>query len=390
MKKILMMAAFVVAVWNCAIAQGVKFEHTTPMEALQKADKENKILFIDCYTSWCGPCKMLTKKTFPQKVVGDFFNKNFVNVKVDMEKGQGPMLANMYKVQGYPTLLWINAKTRKVIYRVMGFQSPEQLIDHAKLAMNPDSSVKAMKKEFDAGKRDKEFLKKYIDVLTAQGEDIQKVVDAYYDGIDHSSLLNEKELKLAFTWIKSTESPVFKYLLSQRDEIYKIAPKQFVDSYFDNAYLMNVMPFAQAGDQAGVKKEIAKIAEIDKVIAEKAEYSIELHQLKMSGNIPVYASKFMEYALKFHSDNPGLMGMAGMMITGVENPDADLLKQAYQCMKISLKAGRTVQNVDAYAGLLFKDGKFDEAKKEAEWVKKNGDPKLFDKTVSYRILNGKL
>ena len=70
-------------------AQGIEFEHGTLEEALVKAKKENKIIFMDCYTTWCGPCKYLAKNVFTQKEVGYFFNKNFVNVKMDMESEAG-------------------------------------------------------------------------------------------------------------------------------------------------------------------------------------------------------------------------------------------------------------------------------------------------------------
>ena len=68
---------------------GVKFIHSFE-EAMKIAQKENKLIFMDAYTTWCGPCKLLNKRTFPKKEVGDYFNANFVNVKVDMGKRRRP------------------------------------------------------------------------------------------------------------------------------------------------------------------------------------------------------------------------------------------------------------------------------------------------------------
>ena len=67
------------------IGKGVKFEEGTFAEALALAKKENKLVFMDCYTAWCGPCKILAKKIFPIKEIGDFFNAHFVNIQMDME-----------------------------------------------------------------------------------------------------------------------------------------------------------------------------------------------------------------------------------------------------------------------------------------------------------------
>ena len=76
-----------------AFGQGVNFEHITFDEALAKAKAENKLVFMDCYTSWCGPCKVHDRNYFSTRKAGEFFNPKFVCVKFDMEKGEGPELA---------------------------------------------------------------------------------------------------------------------------------------------------------------------------------------------------------------------------------------------------------------------------------------------------------
>ena len=58
-------------------------------EALTKARTESKLIFVDAYTSWCGPCKLMSNKVFTDKKVGKFYNDNFINVKLDVEKGEG-------------------------------------------------------------------------------------------------------------------------------------------------------------------------------------------------------------------------------------------------------------------------------------------------------------
>ncbi|MDE5612601.1 MAG: thioredoxin family protein, partial [Odoribacter sp.] len=76
--------------WGVSVAQeGVAFRNITLDEAQEQAKAENKLVFMDCYTSWCGPCQEMTKKVFPQKAAGDYFNPRFVCVKYDMEKGAG-------------------------------------------------------------------------------------------------------------------------------------------------------------------------------------------------------------------------------------------------------------------------------------------------------------
>lgn len=106
---------------------GIQFTSARWADILKKAKAENKLIFLDAYASWCGPCKMLQKNVFTQKTVGDYFNKKFINVKMDMEKGEGPALAQMYPLEAYPTLLFINGNGR-VVKKAIGYMSADDLI----------------------------------------------------------------------------------------------------------------------------------------------------------------------------------------------------------------------------------------------------------------------
>lgn len=97
--------------------------------------KEKKLIFVDCYTSWCGPCKMLAKNVFTQDKVADFYNTEFVCVKMDMEKGEGPALAKKYEVQAFPTLLYIDSKG-ELKHCVVGMQDADVLIGNGRTALS--------------------------------------------------------------------------------------------------------------------------------------------------------------------------------------------------------------------------------------------------------------
>lgn len=108
--------------------QGIQFIEADWTKALAEAKKQNKLIFLDAYASWCGPCKLLKKKTFPAKSAGDFFNKNFINVAIDMEAGDGPTLGKKYGVNAYPTLIITDGNGNIVTY-TQGYISPKQLIE---------------------------------------------------------------------------------------------------------------------------------------------------------------------------------------------------------------------------------------------------------------------
>ena len=112
---------------------GIQFFHGSLKEAKAKAKKEKKLIFIDCYTSWCGPCKSMAKKTFVNKEVGEYFNANFICVKMDMEKDEGPDVATRYSVEAYPTYLFLDYKG-EVKHRDLGFIDAERFIQLGKTA----------------------------------------------------------------------------------------------------------------------------------------------------------------------------------------------------------------------------------------------------------------
>ena len=141
------------------------FQDLSLVKALELAKSEKKLVFIDCYTSWCGPCKIMAKEVLPQKEVGDFLNERFVCVKYDMEEGEGPEIAKRYKVDAYPTFLGMTPAGGEFIYKV-------------KLALGEISTVK-MDSLYAAGNRMTRFVLSYLKALEATKQyDKAKVVTA--------------------------------------------------------------------------------------------------------------------------------------------------------------------------------------------------------------------
>lgn len=133
---------------------GVVFEQGTLAEALQKAKKNKKVknlVFLDCYTTWCGPCKYMSEKIFPTEVAGNYFNENFVNIKIDMEKGEGVEIAKKYKIAAFPTFLILDGDGNEV-NRIVGGGETEQFIERVRKAIDPNSSPKKKKENYETNK----------------------------------------------------------------------------------------------------------------------------------------------------------------------------------------------------------------------------------------------
>ena len=111
--------------------KGIHFENITFNQALRQAQKEHKLVFMNVYATWCAPCKMLMKNTLTTEKVGTVFNKNFVDISIDAEKGEGIQLVKRYQINGHPLMLVINPQG-VVVKRIPGYMTSDQLLAKVK------------------------------------------------------------------------------------------------------------------------------------------------------------------------------------------------------------------------------------------------------------------
>jgi thioredoxin 1 len=133
MKKLLYLLP-IIFMFSCS-RQAVKmnFVKNTDREMeqiLADAKSKNKIIFVDVYATWCGPCKWMDENTFTDARVAEKFNKHFINYKVDGESFAGVNIALKYKVDAYPTYLFLDADG-KVLKRMEGMMYPELFLQES-------------------------------------------------------------------------------------------------------------------------------------------------------------------------------------------------------------------------------------------------------------------
>lgn len=200
--------------------EGVHFLEGVPWEnVLEMAGKQDKHIFMDCFTSWCGPCKALAKNVFTKKETGDFFNARFVCVKYDMEKGEGKKLKELFKdnIIGYPTLLLINSKG-EVVHCMAGFHEADELISGIKAGLEGKTIFKYNDK-YTAGERSLPFIKEYVEVLNAafMKDKISEVVNEYMNSLSLEKLKEPEVWELVQPFVKDPYSPQFEYVASNFD-----------------------------------------------------------------------------------------------------------------------------------------------------------------------------
>lgn len=241
MKKLFVFALLVAGIVFGAEAQNrsINFEQTQEWKKIvKKAKKEKKLIFVDCYTSWCGPCKMLAKNVFTQDAVADYFNQNFVNAKFDMEKDEdGVKLKTQFDIKAFPTLVFVDPVTQQAVHKMVGAGNAEWLIAGAKAANDPQNNLAAMMKRYDAGEREPAFLARYLDALaSAYMADLQgKVAAEYLNSLSEEQLATKENWDLINKYVSDPLSQPLKKVMANRGKFYTLAGKEVVEYKLDNS-----------------------------------------------------------------------------------------------------------------------------------------------------------
>ena len=228
------------------LGQGIDFHHASFNDVLKKAKEENKLVFVDCYTDWCGPCKMLSNKIFPQKEVGDYFNAHFVSTKIDMEKGEGPQLLKKYGVKAFPTLLFLNADA-EIVHKVVGGLEVQALIAEATIALDPSKQIMAVEKKYSEGNREPALVAKYVTMLYKQYEieKANKIANDYLNTIDAETLAVKENFEIASTVGLDYGSEKYNYVKNNQEKLKKFNLEKTPDLLLYEAHLNYLSDLAE-------------------------------------------------------------------------------------------------------------------------------------------------
>ncbi|THH36403.1 thioredoxin family protein [Neolewinella litorea] len=207
-------------------AQGIQFFEGSWDEALAKAEAEDKLIFVDAYAEWCGPCKMMAANVFPNEEVGAFFNANFVNVQYDMEKPESAAFREYHRAPAFPTLLFIGPNNEPV-HRVIGARQVPQLLADARTALERVDDLEALRRDFAENQPGSAY--KLVRALIRRGEPHLKITNDYLrtPGLDFTAPANLRLILLATT---EADSRLFDLLLEHREAILALEGREAVDS----------------------------------------------------------------------------------------------------------------------------------------------------------------
>ncbi|MCC6702569.1 MAG: thioredoxin family protein [Fluviicola sp.] len=326
----------------------------------EQAAQTNKLIFMDCYTSWCGPCKWLVNNVFSDSSVGEVYNNQFVNVKFDMEKGEGLDLAKRFNITAYPTLLWLNSKG-EVVFKVVGTNTTEAFIDYAKQINNESNLFPNLVNRYLSGERDSSFLKLLAETAQiAADEHSGEYTAAYFQTIPQKDWANETNRVLLVRGCLTFDSPQTKFVLNNR----KLFDNETIDAILYGCLDIEMRNLLASKSEADLKQFLALI---DQIAPEFTDYRMraEMYFYQSIGDFKKTNELASNY-LKHSKDSDLLNEYAWFRF---ENETAIvLLKEALKWAKKSVKLNENSYNTDTLGQLYNKLGK---PRKANKWLNRS-------------------
>lgn len=334
MKKILIFV-FILSYFQ-SFAQGIEFFQGSWKDAMAKAKAEDKLLFVDAYAKWCGPCKSMAKNVFTQQKAGDYFNANFINLKLDMEEEDGVTFGHKYPVSAYPTLMFLDGDG-KLVKKIVGGQQVDGLIAHGIDANKKNDKSGKFEEKYLAGDRSYDLVYNYVKALNAAGKPSLKISNEYLNS--NPAITENQKVALIFEAATDADSKLFEFVLANKSKIVAIAGEK---AYQDKC---------KSACQASVNKAIEY--EMESLLTE----TIEKAKKSFPDDADIFTAKAnMQYFKTFRNETKYISGYKLLAKKSDNKPDQ--LKFIIQDITKTFKDNpKMISDAAVYAEIVYNEKK---------------------------------
>lgn len=378
MNKLFFIIFFIPLFVNSQNENGVHFirKITNWSDIVIQAKKENKYIFVDCYTTWCGPCKYVANEVFPKKNVGEFYNNNFICLSLQMDETAkdnedivesrtvASSLNELYPIEAYPTFLIFN-QNGLLVHKFIGAGNDSMMIAKAKSALNENNQYYTLLDKYKNGDLDSAILKNLVITSVEVGVNPDLFLNLYFQSIKDLYNTVNGNLLLNLAW--NTKSLAFENLFAHKEDWKKVIDKNelqslFVRLIFSEIASNNYFFWKQhkiENDEI-LNKYILKYSTYGKIAA--LSYLINYYSIekKDANNLKIILEEIAPYPIQVLLDSYQLNFKAWSIFKYFN--DKEVLTKALALSKITIdKEPENASFLDTYANLLYKLGNIDEA-----------------------------
>lgn len=365
MKTILLNAFLFVLVISHAQNKTINFESGDWASVLAKAKKENKLIFIDAFTTWCGPCKQMAKNVFTNDSVANFFNSKFVNYKFDMEKGEGIDFAKKYQVNCYPNLILIDGNGT-LVHRSAGLLEAPVFLAFARNGLTPGKTFVDLKNNYEKEGLNENNVGKYLELINSACFNSSPLVSTYIGSIKETDLVKPSNWALLRDYVHDYKSREATYLIAHTSVFEEKLDKNEVEQKVVKLGGNYFEPYTRAKtfDKTSFEKAKNNFKAMNWPLSERILFNADL-TISNRFDKPNYYTLASKDFLKYNKDNANaLNSMAWKFYEDVTDPTQ--LKAGVDMAKRACELEGHYANLDTYAAVLYKSGNYSEASKMAE------------------------
>jgi thioredoxin-related protein len=369
----------------CSLAQekpaggkGVRFQDDLSWAAVKaKARAENKYIFVDGFTTWCGPCKYMKNSVFPQQESGDYFNSKFISVGVQLDttKGDNAFVRSWYKdahalmedyhIRAFPTFL-IFTPDGRVVHRMVGSSTTaKEFIARVSQSFDPEKQYYTQLKKYKEGQRDSSFLRRMA-IMARDAYDMKNaeaIAKAYF--ATQKDLFNPGTLALLNDFTTSTKDEGFDVFYHHAAEVDKVLGQGTAEKKVRDILVREYVYAKVLGKNAPVVPDWNAVA-----VPLAAKYPQEAAEVLSMGKVAYYQSKndwnhfqvvVVDYMKKYGTE-ANVQQLNSYAWTVFQHcPDMNCVTEALDWSKRSFKDNHEPAFMDTYANILYKMGKKEDA-----------------------------
>jgi thioredoxin-related protein len=391
---------------------GIKWtEGLSWQQIQQKAKKENKYIFVDCYATWCKPCKQMDREVYTVDSVSDYLNERFISVKLQMDvtkydneavkswRKTATEIERIYRISAYPSYVFF-APNGEVVSKAIGYKEPNAFIQVARDATDPSKQYFVLLKKYREGKLDDASTISLIKMVQQIGDtaEYHQLLKSYYAFLHKQKkekLYTKENIVFVASTLDRSSMVLFDMFYPDGKEVNKIMQtawysKRVVDNIINTEKVQPFLNNMQGKTEPEWKVLYSLIAkDYNNEYAARNILQAKVEWYSSQGNVLKFASSLSDKLEKYGSDTTNRgdefkLNTAAFVIwenlgksTELSEEEVTELTRVSNWMAGVVRRGATATGfrleqwhlyIDTYANLLHKIGRTDEAIKWQEFA----------------------
>ncbi len=322
----------------------VHFDDSKYQQILLRSKKEHKPIFYLIYASWCPHCTKMKNEVFKDSALANFMNKNFICAWQDLEKGEGEFLKKRYKINAFPTFLFLD-ENGTVLYNFNGEFQAANFITEVHNVLAPEKQLPNLEKAFYA---DPSNGDKCLAFLTAmkKGSDRTELnphAQKYFSTKSDADMVSETNWRIIANGVSDIESRPFQYVLQHQKEYAAVSSPKRVQKKMVNIVTELLEPYSLTPDTIAYfkKRPIAQSIHLQKT--DSLIFRFDLLVAERADNWKAYKKITTESTDKFVWDDAKALQQIGQNYW-VYIKDMDALKNAIRWTQHALELNESYDN----------------------------------------------